>query len=318
MGEHEQHTGPNEKVTNEPSDARADVRRAYGRLAAQLGAGRIAGGCGPSPMGTGCWAGQVYDTNQLSSMPAEVTQFALGCGNPVELAELKPGQTVLDLGAGGCIDCFLAAQQVGPTGRVIGVEMTSDMLERARASRLEVGTQNVEFRLGEIEHLPVADETADVIISNCVINLSPDKPQVFREAYRALKPGGTLAVTDMMTDGPLPRAVRDSISAWLGGQPAPIEEKDHVAAIEAAGFVDVEVTRRYPEVPDVYLSKEDLTRLGIDARSGLRPHAVLKVAETGEALAVVEFDRRDSGSSTRSFSGKVRARKPHKTGGART
>jgi SAM-dependent methyltransferase len=191
----------------------------------------------------------MYDTPDVGQLPEEVTGLSLGCGDPVTLASLQPGQTVLDLGAGGGIDCFLAAKQVGESGRVIGVDMTASMLEKARANKAKIGADNVDFRLGEIEHLPVSDGSVDVIISNCVINLSVDKPQVFREAYRVLRPGGKLAVSDMVTDGPLPDKVKDSLSAWAGCIAGAWDVNDYVGAIEAAGFVDVEVT-------PVYLDKQ--------------------------------------------------------------
>jgi arsenite methyltransferase len=191
----------------------------------------------------------MYDTPEVGQLPEEVTGLSLGCGDPVTLASLQPGQTVLDLGAGGGIDCFLAAKQVGESGRVIGVDMTAAMLEKARANKAKLGADNVDFRLGEIEHLPVSDASVDVIISNCVINLSTDKPQVFREAYRVLRPGGKLAVSDMVTEGPLPANVKASLSAWAGCIAGAWDINDYVGAIEAAGFVDVEVT-------PVYLDKQ--------------------------------------------------------------
>jgi arsenite methyltransferase len=169
--------------------------------------------------------------------------MSLGCGDPVTLAGLKPSETVLDLGSGG-IDCFLASKQVGPAGHVIGVDMTADMLEKARANARDMGVENVEFRLGEIEHLPVADESVDVVISNCVINLSPDKPQVFRETYRALRPGGRLAVTDIVTRVDLPLEVKQDLGSWAVCVAGAWVDKDYVAAIEAAGFVDVAIQER--------------------------------------------------------------------------
>jgi SAM-dependent methyltransferase len=152
---------------------------------------------------------------------------------------------VLDLGSGGGIDCFLAARQVGPTGRVIGVDMTSAMLEKARLNKEKLNAENVEFRLGEIEHLPVGDASVDVIISNCVINLSPDKPQVLREAYRVLKPGGRLAVSDMVTDGPLPEAIKTSLSSWAGCVAGAPDRQEYMRIIREAGFIDVQLTPTY-------------------------------------------------------------------------
>jgi ubiquinone/menaquinone biosynthesis C-methylase UbiE len=170
--------------------------------------------------------------------------MSLGCGDPVTLAGLQPGQTVLDLGSGGGIDCFLAAKQVGPSGYVIGVDMTADMIEKARANARQMGIENVEFRLGEIEHLPVADESVDVIISNCVINLSPDKPQVFRDAYRALRPGGRLTVSDIVTRVELPSEVKQNLGSWAACVAGAWLDRDYVGAIEAAGFVDVTIEEK--------------------------------------------------------------------------
>jgi SAM-dependent methyltransferase len=164
---------------------------------------------------------------------------SLGCGNPTAVAELREGETVLDLGSGGGIDCFLAASQVGPTGRIIGVDMTPEMIHKARANAQKVAATNVDFRLGEIENLPVPDRSVDVIVSNCVINLSPDKEGVFRDAFRVLKPGGRLAISDIVTSAPMPEAVRNDPAALAGciaGAPA-IEELR--SQLLAAGFHDV-------------------------------------------------------------------------------
>jgi SAM-dependent methyltransferase len=234
------------------NDVRSFVRERYGKIAEEFKpSGGAASCCGPSD--SGCCSGdtsgfvRLYETPEAATLPEEVSGLSLGCGDPITLASLTPGQTVLDLGSGGGIDCFLAARQVGPQGHVIGVDMTPAMLEKARASQAKMGIENVEFRLGEIEHLPVADESVDVIISNCVINLSPDKPQVFREAYRALKPGGKLAVSDIVTDGPLPPEIKSSLSAWAGCVAGALEVRDYVGAMEAAGFVDVSVAPVYFE-----------------------------------------------------------------------
>jgi arsenite methyltransferase len=241
-------------VSEGSSDVRSSVRERYGALAEQGG-----GCCGPGATSGGCCGSsgsdvipldsvaRLYEDPHAAELPAEVTDLSLGCGDPVTLASLEPGQTVLDLGAGGGIDCFLAAKKVGPTGRVIGVDMTAAMIDRARRNQATVGAANVEFRLGEIEHLPVADDSVDVIISNCVINLSPDKEQVFREAYRVLKPRGRLAVSDIVTDGPLPAAVKNDLAAWAGCVAGALDVADYVRAIEAAGFTDVELTPVYWE-----------------------------------------------------------------------
>ncbi|MEN8171362.1 MAG: arsenite methyltransferase [Chloroflexota bacterium] len=188
---------------------------------------------------------KLYLTKDAAALPDDVTGLSLGCGDPITLAALKPGETVLDLGSGGGIDCFLAGQQVGPEGRVVGVDMTPAMIKKARANKDKLGVENVEFRLGEIEHLPIPDGCIDVIISNCVINLSPDKPQVFHEAWRVLRPGGKLAVSDMVTDGPLPDAIKSSISAWAGCVAGALDIGDYLSGIEAAGFVDVKIVPVY-------------------------------------------------------------------------
>jgi SAM-dependent methyltransferase len=181
-----------------------------------------------------------YSKEDISSVP-EGANMGLGCGNPVALASLKPGETVVDLGSGGGFDCFLAAKQVGESGRVIGVDMTPDMITKARMNAEKIGSNNVEFRLGEIEHLPVADNSADIIMSNCVINLSPDKAGVFRDAFRILKPGGRLAIADIVATAPLPEEVHQNlalVSACVGGA-ATID--DTVKMIEDAGFEDIKI-----------------------------------------------------------------------------
>ena len=235
--------------TEEPKDIRSAVRQRYGEIASTFKPSAGASCCAPSS--SECCSSptsssiQFYETPEAAKLPEDVTGLSLGCGDPITLAALLPGQVVLDLGSGGGIDCFLAAQKVGPSGHVIGVDMTPAMLEKARENKEKLGVKNVEFRLGEIEHLPVADATVDVIISNCVINLSPDKPQVFREAYRALKAGGKLSVSDMVTDGPLPDAIKSSLSAWAGCVAGALDVKDYMAAIEAAGFEEVSLTPVY-------------------------------------------------------------------------
>ena len=181
----------------------------------------------------------IYADPNFMSLPNEVTEISFGCGDPVTLASLVEGQTVLDLGSGGGVDCFLAGKRVGKTGHVIGVDMTPEMIDRARSNTEKVGAKNVEFRLGEIEHLPVADQSVDVVISNCVINLSTDKPQVFREIFRVLKPGGKLAVSDIVTDGDLPEEVKMNLTDWAGCIAGAWDVKDYTAEISKAGFENV-------------------------------------------------------------------------------
>lgn len=220
---------------------RTAVRDHYGNIAEQFIAENCGCGCGPTSSNTA----RLYQDPDVHKLSSDVTGLSLGCGDPITLAGLQPGQTIVDLGSGGGIDCFLAARKVGPEGRVIGVDMTPAMLEKARANREKVGAHNVEFRLGEIENLPVADNTADVVISNCVINLSPDKGQVLREAYRVLKPGGKLAVSDIVTDGVLPDAVLSSLAAWAGCVAGALNKDTYISLLDEAGFVDVELAPDY-------------------------------------------------------------------------
>ncbi len=184
--------------------------------------------------------GDLY-TADTSWLPQEVTGLSLGCGDPITLAALAPGQTVLDLGSGGGIDAFMAARQVGPSGHVIGVDMTPEMLAKAERNRAAVGLENVEFRRGYIEDLPVEDNSVDVILSNCVINLSPDKAAVFREAFRVLRPGGRVAVSDMMTRGLFAPEERADLSAWAGCITGAEDVAAYAGAMRAAGFVDVSI-----------------------------------------------------------------------------
>jgi ubiquinone/menaquinone biosynthesis C-methylase UbiE len=181
-----------------------------------------------------------YSEEELDSLPESAKSVAAGCGNPTAFAQLNEGETVLDLGSGGGIDCFLAAQRIGPSGKVIGVDMTPEMIDIGRTNAMKSKAKNVEFRLGEIEHLPVADESVDVIISNCVINLSPDKNQVFREAYRVLRKGGRMLVSDMMASS-LPEEVRRSLSLWASCIGGALELDEYLGKIKAAGFNEVEV-----------------------------------------------------------------------------
>jgi arsenite methyltransferase len=236
-------------------DIRSVVRERYGAIAESANQGSKVDCCSSSTSSC-CGTGEVdtiqlnmvskmYEDPDVAVLPSEVTDISLGCGDPITLASLELGQTVLDLGSGGGIDVFLAARKVGPSGRVIGVDMTAAMIEKARANQVKVGAENVEFRLGEIEHLPVADASIDVIISNCVINLSPDKHQVFREAFRVMMPGGKLAVSDIVTDGPLPDAIKSNLSAWAGCVAGAMDVQDYIQAIESAGFTDVVVTPTY-------------------------------------------------------------------------
>ncbi len=231
--------------TEKKEKIKRTVREAYGKIARSETSGCLPGSdtscCDTRTFASDEVSSLIgYSSEEMASVP-EGSNLGLGCGNPVAIASIKEGETVVDLGSGGGFDCFLAAAHVGDTGRVIGVDMTPDMISKARANaeRAEVG--NVEFRLGEIEHLPVADGTADIIISNCVINLSPDKGVVYREAFRVLKPGGRLSISDILATEPLPEEVRENlalVSACIGGA-ATIEETKQ--ALREEGFINVSI-----------------------------------------------------------------------------
>lgn len=224
-------------------EIKKQVRKRYARAAKSEASccAPTACGCG-QPGLSGEKASQMigYSPEELKSVP-EDANLGLGCGNPAALAGLKKGETVLDLGSGAGIDCFLAAGKVGPAGKVIGVDMTPEMIDRARENARKNGYGNVEFRLGEIENLPAADKSVDVMISNCVINLSTDKSQVFREAFRVLRPGGRMMVSDLALRRPLPKAVRESVEAYVACIAGALVRDDYLNAIREAGFKDIEV-----------------------------------------------------------------------------
>ncbi len=187
----------------------------------------------------------LYPADLLTTVPSDVSSTSYGCGDPITLASLQPGQTVLDLGSGAGLDCLLAAQKVGPEGRVIGVDMTPEMIERAKDNAKRVNATNVEFRQGYLEDIPVDSNTVDVVISNCVINLAPDKNKVFSEIMRVLKPGAKLAVSDIVTDGPLPVEVKKSLSARAGCIAGALDVREYKSMMEAAGLTDIELKPQY-------------------------------------------------------------------------
>ena len=247
------------------------VREKYGEAAKRItqNAGSGSGEAGPS--GCGCStaaaccdpiSGNLYGTNEVAGLPADVVAASLGCGNPTALAELHAGEMVLDLGSGGGIDVLLSARRVGPTGKVYGLDMTDEMLELARENQRKAGIENVEFLKGEIENIPLPENSVDVVISNCVINLSGDKDRVLREAFRVLRPGGRFAVSDVVVRGIVPAEIRRSVELWVGCVAGALEESEYRIKLAAAGFADVEIeiTRAY----NLEDARQLLTEKGID------------------------------------------------------
>ncbi len=230
-------------------DLKEIVREKYGEAARRVKSGNTSC-CGTAPSATSCCdpiTSNLYDVGQAGEVPEAALQASLGCGNPTALAELKPGEVVLDLGSGGGIDVILSARRVGPAGKAYGLDMTDEMLALAEDNKRKSGLTNVEFLRGEIEHIPLPDKSVDVIISNCVINLSGDKDRVLREAFRVLKPGGRIAVSDVVVRGEVPAAIRKSMELWVGCIAGALSESDYRSKLAAAGFtgIDVEVTRVY-------------------------------------------------------------------------
>jgi len=252
-----------------------------------------------------------YEDQGVNTLPADVTDISLGCGDPVTLASLEVGQTVLDLGSGGGIDCFLASKKVGPEGQVIGVDMTQAMIDRAISNKKLVGADNVDFRLGQIENLPVEDNIVDVIISNCVINLSPDKPAVFSEAYRVLKPGGKLAVSDIVTDGNLPDELKNSLSAWAGCLAGAWDVKDYVGAIKKAGFDNIEVKADYwdEEIFDAAFEQldPDLQKQVLENKENGKPSLLVS---SGDGMKLIDYQGDSFDPKKSIFSAKITAWKP--------
>jgi arsenite methyltransferase len=267
------------------------VREKYGEAALRATTGGSSC-CGSAPSSAGCCdpiTSNLYDSGQTSQIPEEAVLASLGCGNPTALAKLNPGETVLDLGSGGGIDVLLSARRVGPAGRAYGLDMTDEMLTLARENQRKAGVENVEFLKGEIEHIPLPGNSVDVIISNCVINLSTDKDRVLREAFRVLKPGGRIAVSDVVVRGDVPAEVRRSMELWVGCIAGALEESEYVRLLAKAGFesIDIEPTRLY----SIQDARQFLAGAGIDAEAiapqveGKFASAFIRAAKSSEKSA---------------------------------
>jgi SAM-dependent methyltransferase len=240
------------------------VKQKYGQAAIRVQSGGTSC-CGTGPaVGSGCdpITSNLYNAKQSGEVPVQAVQASLGCGNPTALAQLNPGETVLDLGSGGGIDVLLSSRRVGPTGKAYGLDMTDEMLALARENQKKAGVGNVEFLKGEIENIPLPDNSVDVIISNCVINLAADKDRVLREAFRVLKPGGRFAVSDVVVTGEIPAAIRKNVELWIGCIAGALRDTDYVSKLAAAGFdnIAIEPTRIY----DVEDARQFLAGQGID------------------------------------------------------
>jgi len=249
------------------TDIKEVVKEKYGQAALRVTTGG-SGCCGAAPAAQACCdpiTSNLYDLSQIGQIPEQALLASLGCGNPTALAGLNPGEVVLDLGSGGGIDVLLSAKRVGPTGKAYGLDMTDEMLALANENKRQSGIDNVEFLRGEIEKIPLPDNTVDVIISNCVINLSADKDRVLREAFRVLKPGGRLAVSDVVTRGDISPEIRQSILLWVGCIAGALDENDYRAKLSNAGFesIDLEPTRIYRSEQ----AREILAAEGIDAEA---------------------------------------------------
>ena len=264
---------PGDKPRENPreDEIRAAVRKRYKQLATKEAT------CCPTKEENVCRCQGIYSSADMLSVPPEALEASAGCGNPTAIAELKEGMVVVDLGSGGGIDAFLASKRVGRSGSVYGIDATPEMIARARRTAEENGFDNVEFRLGEIEHIPLESGIADVVISNCVINLSPDKRQVFRETLRILKPGGKLAVSDMVLLRELPHEIKGDMIAWSSCLSGALPEEDYIEAIESTGFEKVEVTSK------VEFSDEQL-RSGITVKD-----TALDLSSLAASIGVVAF-----------------------------
>jgi arsenite methyltransferase len=250
-------------MSTDTADIKEVVKQKYGEAALRVKSGGSS--CCGATASTGCCdpiTSNLYDAAQVGQIPEEAVLASLGCGNPTALAQLKPGETVLDLGSGGGIDVLLSARRVGPTGKAYGLDMTDEMLALANENKRKSGIANVEFLKGEIESIPLPDDSVDVIISNCVINLSADKNKVLREAFRVLKPGGRFAVSDVVTRGEILPEIRQSVLAWVGCIAGALEENEYRSKLAASGFdkIEIEPTRIY-RAED---AREFLSGQGID------------------------------------------------------
>jgi SAM-dependent methyltransferase len=246
-------------------DTKTLVQEKYGAVARQVSESSTAACCDPSLRCCDPITINLYNEAEQSGLPANAVLASLGCGNPTALIELRPGETVLDLGSGGGIDVLLSAKRVGPTGKAYGLDMTDDMLALARENQRQAGVENVEFLKGEMEHIPLPDNSVDVVISNCVINLSADKDRVLREAFRVLKPGGRFAVSDVVVRGEVPDEVRKSMLLWAGCIAGALEEQEYISKLAAAGFtgISVEPTRVYSAQD----AKASLAWAGLDVKA---------------------------------------------------
>jgi SAM-dependent methyltransferase len=247
------------------ANIKAVVKERYGKAALRVVGGGNSSCCGASPAEVDSWdpiTSELYDPAQTGQLPEEAVLASLGCGNPTALAQLNPGEVVLDLGSGGGIDVLLSGRRVGPSGKAYGLDMTDEMLALANENKRKAGAENVEFLRGEIENIPLPDNSVDVIISNCVINLSADKDRVLREAFRVLKPGGRFAVSDVVTRGAIPNEIREKVLLWVGCIAGALEETEYRSKLKAAGFeqVEVEPTRVY-KIDD---AREFLSSAGVD------------------------------------------------------
>ncbi|HEY5639411.1 MAG TPA: arsenite methyltransferase [Dehalococcoidia bacterium] len=222
-------------------EIKEEVRRRYGEAAKKAQAKDAASCCGDEPIEESAISSTLYATDELQHLPQEAVVASLGCGNPVAVAALREGESVLDLGSGGGIDVLLSARRVGPQGRAYGLDMTDEMLDLARENARKAGVSNVQFLKGEMEAMPLPNAEVDVIISNCVVNLSPDKDAVLREAFRVLKPGGRIAIADIVTHDVLPEAIQESMKAWTGCIAGALTEADYTAKLAAAGFGNIEI-----------------------------------------------------------------------------